>query len=187
MELFAKRLTWELDNDEGLTRLFFESEESYFTLSRKTGAETLRLEMNDPANGQLIAPDCFEYALDNTGFRLNFVRNNSKVLRYPEERHINTELYGEIVLYYTPLSKPQLKTVSAVFIGCFSVNYFFRRKQDCGWEKLKEIMMVDIQHSWLFRPQFNKLKLSDKLSLMQMLATRYNLTFKELYAFSSWG
>lgn len=39
----------------------------------------------------------------------------------------------------------------------------------------------------LFRPQFDKLKLSDKLSLMQILATRYNLTFKELYAFSRWG
>ena len=39
----------------------------------------------------------------------------------------------------------------------------------------------------LFRPQFDTLKLSDKLWLMQTLATRYNLTFKELYAFSRWG
>ena len=39
----------------------------------------------------------------------------------------------------------------------------------------------------LFRPQFDKLKLSDKLWLMQMLATRYHLTFKELCAFSRWG
>ena len=30
-----------------------------------------------------------------------------------------------------------------------------------------------------FRPQFDKLKLTDKLWLMQTLATRYNLTFKE--------
>lgn len=70
MELFAKRMTWELDNDEGLSCLSFELEDGYFTLSRKTGAEALRLEMNDPANGQLIDPDCFEYALDNTRFRL---------------------------------------------------------------------------------------------------------------------
>ena len=97
MELFAKRMTWELDNEEGLSCLFFELEDGYFTLSRKTGAEALRLEMNDPANGQLIDPDCFEYALDNTRFRLNIVRNNRKVLRYLEEHHINTELYGEIV------------------------------------------------------------------------------------------
>ena len=82
MELFAKRMTWELDNEEGLSCLFFELEDGYFTLSRKTGAEALRLEMNDPANGQLIDPDCFEYALDNTRFRLNIVRNNRKVLRY---------------------------------------------------------------------------------------------------------
>ena len=81
MELFAKRMTWELDNDEGLSCLFFELEDGYFTLSRKTGAEALRLEMNDPANGQLIDPDCFEYAVDNTRFRLNIVRNNRKVLR----------------------------------------------------------------------------------------------------------
>lgn len=39
----------------------------------------------------------------------------------------------------------------------------------------------------LFRPQFDTLKLSDKLWLMQTLATRYNLTFKELYAFFRWG
>ena len=39
----------------------------------------------------------------------------------------------------------------------------------------------------LFRPQFDRLKLSDKLRLMQTLATRYHLTFKDLYAFSRWG
>ena len=38
----------------------------------------------------------------------------------------------------------------------------------------------------LFRPQFDILKLADKLWLMQTLAARYHLTFKELYAFSRW-
>ena len=89
------------------------------------GAEALRLEMNDPANGQLIDPDCFEYALDNTRFRLNIVRNNRKVLRYLEEHHINTELYGEIVLHYTPLSKPQLETLSAVTLRLFFGELLF--------------------------------------------------------------
>ena len=41
MELFVKRMTWELDNEEGLSCLFFELEDGYFTLSRKTGAATL--------------------------------------------------------------------------------------------------------------------------------------------------
>ena len=81
MELFVKRIAWELDNDDGLSCLFFELEDGYFTLSRKTGTEALRLEMNDPANGQLIDPDCFEYALDNTRFRLNIVQNDRKVLQ----------------------------------------------------------------------------------------------------------
>ena len=122
---FAKRMTWELDNEEGLSCLFFELEDGYFTLSRKTGAEALRLEMNDPANGQLIDPDCFEYALDPTSFRLNIVRNNRKVLRYLEEHHINTELYGEIVLHYTPLSKPQLESLSAVTLRLFFGELLF--------------------------------------------------------------
>ena len=39
----------------------------------------------------------------------------------------------------------------------------------------------------LFRPQFDTLKLSDKLWLMQTLGARYGLAFKELYAFSRWG
>lgn len=149
MELFAKRMTWELDNEEGLSCLSFELEDGYFTLSRKTGAETLRLEMNDPANGQLIDPDCFEYALDNTRFRLNIVRNNRKVLRYLEEHHINTELYGEIVLHYTPLSKPQLESLSAVVLRLFFGELLFRRKQKCRWQKSCEgITMVKIHRIW---------------------------------------
>ena len=39
----------------------------------------------------------------------------------------------------------------------------------------------------LFRSQFDRLKLSEKLWLMQTLAARYRLTFKDLYAFSRWG
>ena len=39
----------------------------------------------------------------------------------------------------------------------------------------------------LFRPKFDKLKLSDKLWLMQRLAAHYNMTFKELFAFTRWG
>ena len=39
----------------------------------------------------------------------------------------------------------------------------------------------------VFRPQFDALKLTDKLRLMQALADRYLLTFKDLYAFSRWG
>ena len=31
MELFAKRMTWELDNEEGLSCLSFELEDGYFT------------------------------------------------------------------------------------------------------------------------------------------------------------
>ena len=125
MELFANRMSWELDNEEGLSFLSFEWEDGYFTLSRKTGTEALRLEMNDPANGQLIDPDCFEYALDHTSFRLNIVRNNRKVLRYLEEYHINTELYGKIVLHYAPLSKTELKTVSAVSLRLFFGELIF--------------------------------------------------------------
>ena len=63
--------------------------------------------------------------LDNTRFRLNIVRNNRKVLRYLEEHHINTELYGEIVLHYTPLSKPQLETLSAVVLRLFFGELLF--------------------------------------------------------------
>ena len=125
MELSVKRMTWELDNEEELSFLAFEWEDGYFTLSRKTSVEMLRLEMNDPANGQLIDPDCFEYAVDNTRFRLNIVRNNRKVLRYLEEHLINTELYGEIVLHYTPLGKPQLESLSAVMLRLFFGELLF--------------------------------------------------------------
>lgn len=73
MELFAKRITQDLDNEEGLS----------------------------------------------------FVRNNRKILRYLEEHHINTELYGEIVLHYTPLSKPEFETLSAVIFRLFFGELIF--------------------------------------------------------------
>ena len=39
----------------------------------------------------------------------------------------------------------------------------------------------------LYRPQFNQMKMTEKLALMQTLAARYKMKFKELYAFSRWG
>lgn len=44
-----------------------------------------------------------------------------------------------------------------------------------------------VMNEILFRPQFNRLESSEKLRLMQTLATRYNLTFRELCEFSRWG
>ena len=124
MELFAKGITWEQDNEEGFSFLSFELENGYFTLSRKTGAETLRLEMNDPSNGQLIDPDCLEYAFDDTKFRINIVRNSRRVLEYLKEQHINTELYGEIVIHYDSLSEQKCKKLSAVILRIFFGNLF---------------------------------------------------------------
>ena len=38
----------------------------------------------------------------------------------------------------------------------------------------------------LLRPEFNKLKVSDKISLMQSLSDHYQIEFKSLYTFSRW-
>jgi hypothetical protein len=39
----------------------------------------------------------------------------------------------------------------------------------------------------LLRPQFDKLKLAEKLALMQLLAERYQMAFLSLYTFCRWG
>ena len=39
----------------------------------------------------------------------------------------------------------------------------------------------------LLRPQFNQLKISEKLPLMAELSAQYGMNFKTLYAFSRWG
>ena len=39
----------------------------------------------------------------------------------------------------------------------------------------------------LYRPQFEQMKATEKLALMQALAERYQMTFRSLYAFSRWG
>ena len=149
MELFAKRMTWELDNEEGLSCLFFELEDGYFTLSRKTGAEALRLEMNDPANGQLIDPDCFEYALDNTRFRLISCGTTERFCGIWKNT-TSTRSCMEKLSFTTLLSASHsLKHYLPWFSDCFSVNCFFRRKQKCRLQKSCEgITMVKIHRIW---------------------------------------
>ena len=39
----------------------------------------------------------------------------------------------------------------------------------------------------LYRPQFNQLDIAERLALMERLAARYKMQFKELCAFSRWG
>lgn len=39
----------------------------------------------------------------------------------------------------------------------------------------------------LFRPQFETLKITEKLALMRDLADRHGMAFRELYVFSKWG
>ena len=58
MELFAKRLTWELDNDEGLTCLFFEWEET--GLFEKGGREFVFV----PGDTVILGWESFVQGLD---------------------------------------------------------------------------------------------------------------------------
>ena len=149
MELFAKRMTWELDNDEGLSCLSFELEDGYFTLSRKTGAEALRLEMNDPANGQLIDPDCFEYALDNTRFRLNIMRNNRKVLRYLELEEnglFKKKLWGKDNLSRLP-GKHGMRGKFSGDRTCLILSPIFKNDDWKGKQKvlcLSDLVLIDL-------------------------------------------
>ena len=51
-------------------------------------------------------------------------------------------------------------------------------------EQLKEICFMNEN---LYRPQFNQMKTTEKLVLMEELAARYDMLFLGLHMFNRWG
>ena len=52
MELKVLEISYELDNEEGLNALFFQTSEGYYTISRLKEEDNLYMELNSQENGK---------------------------------------------------------------------------------------------------------------------------------------
>ena len=119
MELNVTNISYELDNEEGLSSIFFEYEGGYFTIAKMEDEENIYLEKDDQSNGQYFDPDCFEFSLRNGIFSLSINLNNKRIIRYLEDNGLNVDLYGSTALVFEPYTVERLKEISNVLDRIF--------------------------------------------------------------------
>jgi len=95
MELNVIEISYELENEEELSALFFKTENGYFIISRSKEDDKLYLELNDQSNGQYFDPDYFDFSFENG--RISFFVN--------ENRTWDLGMYQNITLTFEPVEK----------------------------------------------------------------------------------
>lgn len=112
MELNVVDISYELEDEEGLSSLFFKTGDGYFTASRLEEDEKLYLELNDQSNGEYIDPVYFEYS----------VRNGKMMIYVNENRTWDLGIYQNITLLFEPVSLDEFKKIGQVFKKIFKKN-----------------------------------------------------------------
>ena len=122
MELQVTKISYELDNEEGLSYLFFEYDSGYFSIAKMEEDENIHLEKDDQSNGQYFDPDCFECSFWNGKIRLSINLNNKRILQYLKDNELNADLYGNTVLIFEPVPLEKFKEMSNVMNKIFGRN-----------------------------------------------------------------
>ena len=119
MELKVTEISYELDNEDGLSSLFFECEDGYFTIARMDEDENIYLEKDNQSNGQYFNPDCFEYSFvpERISFSINL--NNKRILQYLNENNLDAAMYGNIALLFEPVPPQNFKEMGEVLDKIF--------------------------------------------------------------------
>ena len=109
MELNVVNISYELDNDEGLSLLYFEYENGYFTISRLDEDEKIYVELDDQSKGEYIDPDCYEI----------FFLNKKISFFVDQNRKWNLGIYQNITLLFEPLDSDKFKEMKNVLKHIF--------------------------------------------------------------------
>ena len=122
MDLQVTKISYELDNEESLSYLFFEYDSGYFSIAKMEKDENIHLEKDDQSNGQYFDPDCFEYSFWNGEIRLSINLNNKRILQYLKDNELNADLYRNTVLIFEPVPLEKFKEMSNVMKKIFGRN-----------------------------------------------------------------
>ena len=109
MQLNVIDISYELEDEEGLSYLFFKAEDGYFTISRLVEDEKLYMELNNQSNGEYIDPIYFEYS----------VRNGKIMFYVNENRTWNLGIYQNITLLFEPISLDVFREIGQVIKKIF--------------------------------------------------------------------
>ena len=120
MELKATKISYELDNEEGLSSVFIEYDNGYFTVARMEDEENIYIEKDDQANGEYWERDCFEISLRNGTFVVSMNLNNKKLLKYIEDNGLKVDLYCNTSIAFEPISTEDFMKLSSVVKRIFS-------------------------------------------------------------------
>lgn len=109
MELKVLEISYELDNEEGLNALFFQTSEGYYTISRLKEDEKLYMELNDQSMGEYFEPDYFDCSF----------RNGRITFHVPDNRNWNLGIYQDITLLFSPIDVDLFKAMGQVVKNIF--------------------------------------------------------------------
>lgn len=110
MELKVLEISYELDNEEGLNALFFQTSEGYYTISRLKEEDDLYMELNSQENGEYFNTEYFEFS----------VRNGYISFNVPENRNWDLGIYQNITLVFSPVNIEEFKRISMVIRNIFT-------------------------------------------------------------------
>ena len=123
MELKVTDITYELDNEDGLSYLLFKYAGGCFSIGRMEEDENIYniyLEKDDQSNGQYFDPDCFEYFYENGEIELSIDLDSKRILQYLKENNLSADLYGNTVLIFDPVNPEKFKEMSNVISRIFN-------------------------------------------------------------------
>ena len=101
MELKVLEISYELDNEEGLNALFFQTSEGYYNLY---------MELNSQENGKYFDTEYFDCS----------VRNGCISFNVPENRNWDLGIYQNITLLFSPVNIDEFKRISMVVRNIFT-------------------------------------------------------------------
>lgn len=110
MELKILEISYELDNEEGLNALFFQTSEGYYTISRLKEEDKLYMELNSQVDGKYFDTEYFDCS----------VRNGYISFHVPENRNWDLGMYQNITLLFSPVSIDEFKRISMVVRNIFT-------------------------------------------------------------------
>ena len=110
MEFKVLEISYELDNEEGLNALFFQTSEGYYTISRLKEEDNLYMELNSQENGKYFDTDYFDCS----------VRNGCISFNVPENRNWDLGIYQNITLLFSPVNIDEFKRISMVVRNIFT-------------------------------------------------------------------
>ncbi len=122
MKYQVEKITCELNDEDGISYVHFETVEGYLTISRSSEDTDVYFELDDQSYGEYFLKDCFEVVFFNGKVTFSINLNNKRVVSYLQGNNKNYEKYKLIELEFEPLSKEQFLSIVNTYREIFRIK-----------------------------------------------------------------